>query len=284
MAARYTYDAWGKPLTITDGNGVDVSEDPNHIANLNPLRYRGYYWDSETGLYYCQSRYYDPETGRFINADGMVDTGQGIIGNNMFAYCLNNPVNRLDPSGQASSQEIQNIIDELLKRKKSTGKTLADLLNVKRAEAAARAAPKPNSFQRDFALYDSRRFDPLKLFHEQIFGGSFSGPTANLKDHELGLAALDISLYKGGWQWKYVELNPLNAGQASAYLGKGKNYFGLGAMATAWAPDFTLKINGWEITLGADVGSIGAILGVHKGKVKLGGAAAVGFHLEIGPS
>ena len=106
VAARYTYDAWGKPLSITDGNGVDVSEDPNHIANLNPLRYRGYYWDQETGLYYCQSRYYDPVTGRWINADGLVSTGQGILGNNMFAYCLNNPIGFADPTG-ATPEEAE---------------------------------------------------------------------------------------------------------------------------------------------------------------------------------
>ena len=87
--ATYTYDAWGNPL--------DTPTEP--IATLNPLRYRGYVYDTETGLYYLQSRYYDPAIGRFINADGLVSTGQGILGNNMYAYCGNNPVNRVDPTG-----------------------------------------------------------------------------------------------------------------------------------------------------------------------------------------
>ena len=99
MLARYTYDAWGKPLTITDGAGADVSGNASHIANVNPFRYRGYYYDKESGLYYVGSRYYDPQTGRFINADGYVSTGQGLTGNNMFAYCGNDPINRSDPSG-----------------------------------------------------------------------------------------------------------------------------------------------------------------------------------------
>ena len=98
--ARYEYDAYGRVVSVTDGNGNDVSSQPNHIANVNPIRYRGYYYDTETGLYYVSSRYYDPEIGRWINADGYVSTGQGVLGNNMFAYCGNNPVNRKDPTGQ----------------------------------------------------------------------------------------------------------------------------------------------------------------------------------------
>ena len=69
------------------------------LGAQNPLRYRGYVYDTETGLYYLQSRYYNPTWGRFINADGYASTGQGIIGNNMFAYCGNNPVIRHDPTG-----------------------------------------------------------------------------------------------------------------------------------------------------------------------------------------
>ena len=77
---------------------VSIGGDAN-IANLNPIRYRGYYYDAETGFYYLNSRYYDPEICRFINADGYVSTGQGLLGNNMFAYCLNNPINMLDSMG-----------------------------------------------------------------------------------------------------------------------------------------------------------------------------------------
>ncbi len=92
----YTYDAWGN-FTTTYHNGCTAS----HIANLNPFRYRGYYYDTETGLYYLQSRYYDPAVGRFINADEYVSTGQGILGNNMFAYCNNNPITYTDSSGES---------------------------------------------------------------------------------------------------------------------------------------------------------------------------------------
>ena len=69
------------------------------LGALNPIRYRGYVCDTETGLYYLQTRYYDPEVGRFINSDILVSTGQGLLGNNMFAYCRNNPVCRKDACG-----------------------------------------------------------------------------------------------------------------------------------------------------------------------------------------
>ena len=98
-AAKYTYDAWGVPLSITDGSGNDVSSNASHIANLNPYRYKGYYYDSETGLYYLNSRYYDPVTSRFINADGLIASSSSFIGLNMFAYCNNCPVIMVDSLG-----------------------------------------------------------------------------------------------------------------------------------------------------------------------------------------
>lgn len=95
LAASYDYDAWGN-CTVYDSS-AKVLTDPTSIANLNPLRYRGYYYDAETGFYYLQSRYYDPAICRFINADGLFT--DGFIGANLFAYCANNPVNTTDPTG-----------------------------------------------------------------------------------------------------------------------------------------------------------------------------------------
>ena len=89
LAASYDYDAWGN---CTVYNSSDAA-----IGDLNPLRYRGYYYDAETGFYYLQSRYYDPAICRFINADGLFT--DGFIGGNLFAYCANNPVNTVDPTG-----------------------------------------------------------------------------------------------------------------------------------------------------------------------------------------
>ena len=98
LRARYIYDSWGNVISIVDANGNEIT-DQNNVGHINPIRYRGYYYDTETGLYYLQSRYYDAEVGRFVSVDGFVSTGQGIIGTNMFAYCGNNPVNRADVTG-----------------------------------------------------------------------------------------------------------------------------------------------------------------------------------------
>ncbi|MBQ4119512.1 MAG: RHS repeat-associated core domain-containing protein, partial [Clostridia bacterium] len=93
VVARYSYDAWGK-CTITFGtNGV--------IAHINPFRYRGYYYDTETGLYYLQSRYYDPVVGRFVNGDmpEIAVFEQSVLGHNLFGYCNNSPILSADYLG-----------------------------------------------------------------------------------------------------------------------------------------------------------------------------------------
>ena len=71
------------------------------IGNINPIRYRGYYYDTETGLYYLKARYYDPETGRFISQDNVsyLDP-EHVMGLNLYLYCNNNPVMYTDPTGQ----------------------------------------------------------------------------------------------------------------------------------------------------------------------------------------
>ena len=86
--AQYAYDAWGNIIAIM-----------GTLAELNPLRYRGYVYDQETGFYYLNSRYYDPAVGRFINPDAAIGQVGNIKGNNMFTYALNNPVMYSDLTG-----------------------------------------------------------------------------------------------------------------------------------------------------------------------------------------
>ena len=98
LVAQYRYDAWGNCKVYTADGTLDTNL--GSIGNANPFRYRGYYYDSETALYYLNTRYYDPETARFINADDIsyLDP-ETINGLNLYAYCGDNPVIYVDPSG-----------------------------------------------------------------------------------------------------------------------------------------------------------------------------------------
>ena len=91
LVGKYSYTAFGECEIETDANG---------IATKNPIRYRGYYFDEETGFYYLKTRYYDPETGRFITIDDVSYLAPDTInGLNLYAYCGNNPINYYDPDG-----------------------------------------------------------------------------------------------------------------------------------------------------------------------------------------
>ncbi len=114
VVARYSYDAWGVCTIIKDTTECK-------IADVNPFRYRGYYYDAETGLYYLQSRYYDPTIGRFINADvpELATIDQNVISHNLFAYCGNDSVNFSDEFGyvryKTKNKTINKFIDKIEK-------------------------------------------------------------------------------------------------------------------------------------------------------------------------
>ena len=111
---KYNYNAWGKetvttvestwefPLELNDDGTVKKFCQASDIAELNRLTYRGYFYNRELGLYYLINRYYDPETGRFISADDAEYLDfQTLYGSNRYIYCLNNPINYIDPKGRS---------------------------------------------------------------------------------------------------------------------------------------------------------------------------------------
>ena len=120
----YTYDTWGRIISI-EGSLKDT------VGVKNPYRYRGYRYDTETGLYYLNARYYNPEWGRFINADSYTGDG-GLLSHNLFSYCMNDPVNLQDPSGNIAISTLIMIgglvawgagtIYSAVKQKQATGK------------------------------------------------------------------------------------------------------------------------------------------------------------------
>ena len=99
--ATYEYDAWGN---IVSSSG--------RLAEINPLRYRGYYYDSETGFYYLQSRYYDPVNRRFINADRYTTAGSEFTGTNLFAYCNNEPISSIDSTGHMAGKSCLTVMED----------------------------------------------------------------------------------------------------------------------------------------------------------------------------
>ena len=125
---EYEYDEWGKLILTRADNQLNES-----IANINPIRYRGYYYDAETEYYYLQSRYYDPSICRFINSDipEIAGMSKGIsAGTNLFAYCNNDSVNYSDISGQASNPTYGTLVRVFLKTYLLKGKTIKSFSNI----------------------------------------------------------------------------------------------------------------------------------------------------------
>ena len=98
----YRYDSWGRPLSVTGSLA-------NTLGAVNPIRYRGYYYDTETGLYLLKTRYYDPETGRFISSDGVLDN-RDVSTLNLYSYCGNDPINNADEDGRWVASAIAGAI------------------------------------------------------------------------------------------------------------------------------------------------------------------------------
>lgn len=100
IIVRYNYDAYGNIISITDGSGAIIN-DSSSVAHINSFRYRSYYYDKETSLYYLNNRYYSPELCRFINLDGLISENNDIISCNLYTYCNNNPINDIDNYGKS---------------------------------------------------------------------------------------------------------------------------------------------------------------------------------------
>ena len=141
VVARYTYDAWGVCTVVSDETGI--------IARVNPFRYRGYYYDSEIGLYYLQSRYYDPQVGRFVNGDECDNIGvsRTVCSHCLFAYCENNPINNTDKFGFFS----WTIFGDIIKRIATFGEELLSSV-LKNYGLSKRAYTKRTKYKKPSAL------------------------------------------------------------------------------------------------------------------------------------
>ena len=148
QVVAYTYDAWGKLLSTTGSMAGTLGE-------YNPLRYRGYVYDTETGLYYLNSRYYNPETGRFINADnvlsGSVTTTSG---HNLFSYCDNNPISNADSSGNWPKA-----IRDIFSAMSTIVKMVVSAVTFKKAPKSTEKSVLPQNGTNSSSFYVERRHD-----------------------------------------------------------------------------------------------------------------------------
>ena len=237
----YTYDAWGN-FTVEGAQATT-------IGTLNPFRYRGYYFDNETSLYYLQSRYYNSDWSRFINADGYISTGAGILGYNMFAYCNNNPIIYVDMSGES----FKSFADKHLLNDDGT-----------------------------YSLYDNDRIEDKNTWHEQLVVLSVSPPSWDLKE-SIGLGSVSLDIMTGGWEWNRYDLSLLDFGHAelAAEISTNEGGVNVAAFVSIWSPSFSFEVLGFTIGIGAEIGAVGGSVNLGTGALSAKVAAGLGFSLSV---
>lgn len=119
----YEYNSWGQIVSVIDALG-NIITDTNHIGIVNPFRYRSYYYDEETNLYYLNSRYYNPKNGRFISPDSVLGANSDLLSYNLYIYLSNNPINDFDPDGLGLFSKIKNLIKNWKSKTKKEKKHL----------------------------------------------------------------------------------------------------------------------------------------------------------------
>ena len=192
----YVYDSWGKLVSVTDASGNDKSGDASFIGNLNPFRYRGYYYDTESGLYYVSSRYYDPVVGRWINTDNAIpSTGESVQGYNLFVYCFNNPVNMDDHSGhwpqwlQNAAKAVASVVTQV-KAVLSIPSTIVKIAATSTVAVVSGQAT-VGDVANDVKNYSFFNTDETKVLNSKVFS-SYKG-TPVLKHDISGVTSFSVS-------------------------------------------------------------------------------------------
>ena len=245
LAVRYYYDPWGEVIGESDYTG-------ENIWCINPFRYKDYYYDIETGLYYLNSRYYDPATSRFINADGQIaGVGGELLGYNMFAYCFNNPINMSDSNGNWP-QWAKNMVNVIIHTIKKAVKNIT----------------KPN--KKDMPIKSSTSSEAAYSFANHVERGHITTPSEML---DMGFfwgkvgfsSTLTTQNKEPGFVYSYTDV-----GNDSSSCGVGTNAGGwlganvgastemnifVGAQVTPWVHgSVSLGLDGIGLIVGFDVG------------------------------
>ncbi|WP_242865870.1 RHS repeat-associated core domain-containing protein, partial [Desnuesiella massiliensis] len=265
----YAYDSWGKLISIKDKDGKDVATDTNHVGVKNPYRYRGYRYDNETGLYYLNSRYYNPEWGRFINADGLIGKTGDLLGHNLFAYCENNAINASDPTGfmvtyadvggtSYYTQNITSLYSNEIAEQEIKNKVVNNAAKYTGNTAASIASSSADSYfaSKVASSWSSKIFTPL-TFKDAVsrnLGKQYFTMKISKITGPLGVASLGISIWDNHANYKY---GWLRTGVDVASFGFAA---GVGVLAGAFlAPTFVVT---------AGVIGVGLAIGIGTGEIK----------------
>jgi len=265
---RYAYDAWGKIFEISGSLATT-------LGTLNPLRYRGYVYDQETGLYYLQSRYYNPEWGRFLNADVFVSTGQGLLGNNMFAYCMNNPSNYHDPSGNACIMSCHGRVDLFMSN-------LSDFAGGGGGMSCwVSAAPqyigetKGEGFLKDTIhnIPGGQAHGRMGYYQYEIFALDTSGVV---------VADASVALTDATLCYEHSSLTLLRLFSADLFMGMTlEDGLAIEAMASILSTSGEIQLGALSLSATAYVGGIGFNAGILVDGFTIGFAKGVGFEVTI---
>lgn len=198
LLCSYEYDSWGKLISIKDNNN-NVITNPSHVGYINPFRYRSYYYDNETKLYYLNSRYYNPEWGRFINCDSLIKAEENKY--NLYMYCKDNPIKYVDYNGSipgalsvlagaaavilyplavSAAQGIANIVGDIAE----------DILTHKPYESKSNKNDKDNKNRKNHSVYTLS--DPITNKVEYV--GRTNDVDRRRKEHKLNEYKKDLEM------------------------------------------------------------------------------------------
>jgi RHS repeat-associated protein len=276
---EYTYDAWGNILSVTGSMA-------STLGATNPFRYRGYYYDTESGWYYLNSRYYDPQVGRFINADGIIGANGGIMGYNMFAYCNNNPVMHSDPTGYSTPRYSMSPdmygAPRYVQMPFFSGGGGGGAAYITRIQAPNIYVASCDEDELSFVLYDSDRFEDKNAFYEQLIILKADALKFGLKEGDLLLFQTEADFYTAGYEFGWLDIALFDIGHAEFALGLENWKFDAKALVSAYSPSIKVSVFGlFSIELGVEVLAAGFSLegSWHSG---IYATIAVGLGVHVG--
>ena len=270
---KYRYDAWGNHA-VQDENGADIA-DASHIGNRNPFRYRGYYYDTETELYYLQTRYYDPETGRFITIDGIEYLDPKTInGLNLYAYCGNNPVMNVDPMGTQASTHVVAVIFSILNYQNVSW--YSGRYKIKTIPRYNPSNPFAH-FSNNIKYYGELLLSKMDLRVMACSASILTITSSNIAVFSVGIDALDGRFYVNNTDYLGVKIGSAKFEIININYGSETGFTLIDAKATA----LTVGVYSEYVDAELLIGSVSATLGFENGTLKIGVSLGIGFELTI---